>query len=124
MTVVPLIIGNIESGALENYWHWRENTSRLALAFGTNGRAFIIKTPLLLEPAGTTGTLIFVSGQTCLPPNGQLYKKISTLLLRLLIYSTLRKKWSSRFFSGVSRICQQIKELNDSPISVALLDDG
>ncbi len=69
--MVCLMVSDIKSGAFEDYGHRREDAARLALALGTLDLAFVRKASLLLEPSGTTGAFIIVSGQTCLPPDGQ-----------------------------------------------------
>jgi len=99
VTVVALMVGDIKSGALEDYGYRREDAARLATALGTSDRAFISKASLLLEPAGTAGAFIFVSGQTCYLQMDNDTKKISNPLFRLLTYFTLREKCPSRFIS-------------------------
>ena len=51
MAVIGLVIGDIETGTLEDYRHGREDAPRLAFAGGAKGGAFIGEAALLLELA-------------------------------------------------------------------------
>ena len=50
VTMVSLMVGDIEPGAFEDYGYRREDAARFALALGTGDSAFITETSPLFEP--------------------------------------------------------------------------
>ena len=50
VTMVSLMVGDIEPGAFEDYGYRREDAARFAPALGTGDSAFITETSPLFEP--------------------------------------------------------------------------
>jgi len=70
MAMITPVIGGIKSGAFEDYRYRREDSPRFTLALRAGGSGIITKASSFLKSARTTRALVFVDGQTFLPPNG------------------------------------------------------